>query len=221
MKNVGLINSMAGKLIFSQLARPAFLFFVLLLLLPFIAVAEGSSDSTRRIGKLLPHHVKGQFAGGIGFVSAGFGYSYARDKIESDFYYGYVPSRYAAGEPLHMFTLKNTWLGLNPVKAMGNSAFYPLSLGLLANYTPGEQFLLNMADKYPKGYYGWTTAVHIGIFAGGRITKHLSSGLPGPVSLYYEIGTNDIEVISYFPNAGSIMLWQIFNLGIGLKIGIK
>ncbi|MCK5029563.1 MAG: hypothetical protein KAR57_08010, partial [Bacteroidales bacterium] len=41
--------------------------------------------------KFLPDYVKLQFAGGIGFLSTGIGYTFFDHRLDVSFFYGYVP----------------------------------------------------------------------------------------------------------------------------------
>jgi len=65
-----------------------------------------NSDSAR-YKKFLPDYVKIQFAGGIGFVSMGVGYTFFNQKLEVSYLYGYVPESVSTDD-LHSVSLQLT-----------------------------------------------------------------------------------------------------------------
>lgn len=166
-----------------------------------------------------PHHFKLQFAGSIGMLSTGFGYSYWKKMMDTDFYYGYVPARLAGGQRLHILTLKQTF---SPFTVPVYKSFYlqPISAGLLGSYTLGDQFYLLLPAHYPKEYYWWSSGFRAGIFIGG------SAGLLLPINktferlnLYYELGTNDLYLTSWKTNSNNkyLRIKDILTLGFGIK----
>ena len=166
--------------------------------------------------KALPDHVKLQFAGSIGFLSLGAGYETGNKKFEFDLFYGYVPES-VGGVEIHTLTGKTTFL---PFKESNNKSVTvsPLTLGAYVAYTFGDQYFLFAPEKYPLSYYDYPTALHAGVFLGGRITKHAKKKqLFSRVGLYYEIGTTDKEFISYYHNMEALNFTDILNVGIGIK----
>lgn len=182
-------------------------------LLAICSFAAQAQDSTRRRG-LLPHYVKVQYAGGIGFISLGLGYGSRNDKLEGDFYYGYVPKS-VGGVYIHAVSSKLTW---HPLKKMALKSLElrPLSAGVLVSYTFGKQYFLFSPENYPYSYYNFPTALHGGVFIGGRLDKPLPGGRRR-VGLYYELGSNDREITSYLNNRSSIKITEILNLALGIK----
>lgn len=184
---------------------------VILSLLVGSLVAE-AKDTSRRRG-LLPDHVKVQYAGGIGFTSLGLGYQSRNDKVEGDFYYGYVPKS-VGGVYIHAVSSKLTWHLLKKVEGK-SLELRPLSAGVLVSYTFGKQYFLFSPENYPYSYYDFPTALHGGVFIGGRLDKPLRSGRK--VGLYYELGSNDREITSYLNNRSSLRITDILNLALGIK----
>jgi hypothetical protein len=183
----------------------------ILILLAGHLVAEARDTSRRH--RLLPHHVKVQYAGGIGFASVGLGYGSRSDRVEGDFYYGYVPKS-VGGVYIHAVSSKLTWHVLEKVELKGWE-LRPLSAGLLVSYTFGKQYFLFSPENYPYSYYDFPTALHGGVFVGGRVDKSLRRGRK--VGLYYELGSNDREITSYLNNRASLKIPEILNLALGIK----
>src|SRR5678815_5088279 len=90
----------------------------------------------------LPDHAVAQFAGNIGLVSAGIGYSYLNDKVQTDILYGYLPS-FEAETSVHILTAKNAY---HPFMVdLGNSYLLePLRLGVGISYSAGSQFFTSL-----------------------------------------------------------------------------
>jgi hypothetical protein len=182
---------------------------LLLITLPFTSAAQ---DSVVR-KDFLPQHVKFQFAGGIGLISVGFGYESKNKKVEGDFYYGYVPEK-RGGVEIHTVSSKPSWFPLKKVRYKGVGV-RPLSLGTWVNYTFGKQYFLFSPENYPYNYYKFPTAMHMGAFIGGQV--EVSKSKRKKLSFYYELGTTDVDVVSYATNVNAIQFSQIFNLGLGVK----
>ena len=166
--------------------------------------------------KALPDHIKLQYAGSIGFLSLGAGYETGNKKFEFDLYYGYVPES-VGGVEIHTLTGKTTFL---PFKESDNKSvtINPLTLGAYVAYTFGDQYFLFNPEKYPLSYYDYPTALHAGVFLGGRITKNVKKKqLFSRVGLYYELGTTDKEFISYYHNREALKFTDILNVGIGIR----
>ena len=190
--------------------RVAFTIFSVLILL----TAKGQEKEVKN--KALPDHIKLQYAGSIGFLSLGAGYETGNKKFEFDLYYGYVPES-VGGVEIHTLTGKTTFL---PFKESTNKTvtINPLTLGAYVAYTFGDQYFLFAPEKYPLSYYDYPTALHVGGFIGGRITKHAKKKqLFSRIGLYYEIGTTDKEFISYYHNREALKFTDILNIGIGIK----
>lgn len=157
---------------------------------------------------IIPDHLKVQYAGSIGFVSIGAGYEWAKKKLNSDLFYGFVPKS-AGGVDIHSLTAKLTWLPLSTVKK--DCRIDWLTTGILLNYAFGRRYHLFSRTKYSFVYYGFPTAAHVAIFAGGGISRK-------KLGLYYEFGTTDRDVVSYVNNRKAIGFFEIINIGIGAKL---
>lgn len=168
----------------------------------------------QKLKRALPHHVKTQFAGGIGFLSIGAGYENKRESLEGDIYYGYLPKN-IGGVSIHSATAKLTWLPFNAIDLKWLQYNF-LSTGILASYKFGKQYFLFDPDNYPYNYYGHPTALHLGFFIGGQLEKSIDKKNIKRVALYYELGTTDRELISIFTNS-SLKANEILNLAVGVK----
>ncbi len=166
---------------------------------------------------LIPRYEKIQYAGSMGLLSIGMGWDYGRKKQwESDLLFGYLPR--FDGEHGHMtITLKENYI---PWKLnVGRSRWMaePFTVSLYMNKIFGDEFWTREPDKYPDGYYGLATNLRFNLAFGQRIDFKIKPvGLSSRMTLYYELGTNDLYIISYFCNK-YLKFSDIFNLSLGIK----
>ena len=168
------------------------------------------SQTKKRPG-IVPDQLKLQYAGSIGFISAGAGYEWAKQKINGDLYYGFVPAG-VGGVDIHTITTKFTWLPLS--KTLDNHIKIDfLTAGILINYAFGKRYHLFSDTKNTFVYYGFPTAAHFAIFEGGGISK-------GKFGLYYELGITDKNIASFISNTKAIPFFEIVNIGLGAKYSL-
>ena len=100
----------------------------------------------------------------------------------------------------------------------------PLALGGFVNYTVSRGLNASQDNKYPTDYYWWSANMRVGGFLGGRVAYALPSHRPTKcrrqVSLYYELGTNDLYLTSWMDNANGLSLRDIATLGLGVKMDL-
>lgn len=161
-------------------------------------------------------YLKVQYAGAIGFISPGIGFSHARNKIETDLFPGFLPKG-IGGEDIVMLTLKNTYFPFKKELKRSDLIIYPISIGGYLNYTFGNQYETFWPDYYPQGYYWWDSSLRLGFFLGGKIAKPLADNPFKEVSAYYEVGFNDLYLISYVQNTKYLKPYDILNLALGVK----
>ncbi|MBL3655242.1 hypothetical protein [Fulvivirga sediminis] len=189
-----------------------YIFYLILFILPATTFGQTSERPW-----YVPDHYKLQFAGNIGFLSAGAGYLHGHDKLETDFMVGYLPKS-IGGDDIISITLKSTY---SPWKIKTNSDYsiVPFSIGPYLSYSFGSQFDTLLPNEYPDGYYWWATSLRFGAYIGGRVTRDLPGNI-NHVALYYELGTYDLEALSYLQNMDYLSVSDIFTLALGVKIGL-
>ena len=168
---------------------------------------------------LIPSQVKLQYAGSIGLLSAGMGWHYGKQRRiwETDLMFGFLPAYDTRTSKLTM-TIKQGYIPFR-ITLHGNWQFEPLSCGLFFNTVFGEEFWSRQPSKYPKRYYGFSTSVRSNVFVGERFRyqipmqkrRRISS-----ISLYYELSTNDLYLVSAIPNS-YLKLGDILSLCFGIK----
>lgn len=168
--------------------------------------------------RLIPTHAKIQYAGGIGFLSAGFGWDYGpRCQWETDLLVGVVPA-YNAQDPKMTLTLKQNWMPWG-IRCGERFMVEPLSCGIYLSTILSDKFWVREPDRYPKHYYPIATRLRAHVFLGQRITWNTAlrrERLVQRITAYYELSTCDIYLISKINNR-----WLRFSDIMGLSFGVK
>ena len=175
-----------------------------------------NSDSAR-YQRFLPDYVKLQFAGGIGFLSLGVGYTFFKQKLEVSYFYGYVPE-FVSTDDLHSVSLQLT-AKLFRFKVNPNIELVPLNIGWFIHHTFGSEYWIKLPEHYPEEYYWWSPGRNSGVFLGGEIrTKLLSNATPASGTAFYvRMGSRGLYLASKFGNS-SIPLKDIIEIGFGVAI---
>ncbi|NOX46275.1 MAG: hypothetical protein GXO89_04780 [Chlorobi bacterium] len=173
-------------------------------------------DSSR-YSKLLPDYVKLQYACGIGFLSAGLGYTFFDHKLDVSFFYGYVPTWFTVDD-LHSVSLQFT-AKLIRIETKKDIEILPLNIGAYFHHTFGNEFWVKLPDNYPSGYYWWSPGRNTGVFIGGEVkTKLFANKTPASgTAFYFRVGTRGLYLASKAGNS-SIPLSDIVELGFGIAI---
>ena len=175
----------------------------------------------RRFNSLIPQTQVLQFYGDMGLVSVGIGWDYGkREQWETNFLIGVVP-KYNSDKTRLSFTLKQNYtpwsFSLNEVVSLE-----PFSTGLYLNTIFGDKFWTHEPDRYPQGYYGFSTRVRIHIFAGQSVTFAIPREkrfFAKAVSAFYELSSCDLYIVSAFTN-GYLKPKDYLRLSFGLRFKI-
>lgn len=195
--------------------------FIIVLAMLLITSATYGQESNKidsvSYSKFLPDYVKLQYAGGIGFLSAGVGYTFVDHRLDVSLFYGYVPTWFTVDD-LHSISLQFT-AKLIRIKASKNIEILPLNFGWYLHHTFGNEYWVKLPDNYPKDYYWWSPGRNAGVFIGGEIkTKLLSNKTPASGTAFYvRAGTRGLYVASKVGNS-SIPISDIIELGFGIAI---
>ncbi|HRW63069.1 MAG TPA: hypothetical protein P5132_06255 [Bacteroidales bacterium] len=196
-------------------------FAVLAIFLLFPVLTNADTIPDRKNNKLLytflPDYYKLQYAGGIGFLSAGVGYGFFNERIDISYFYGYVPD-WVSKNDLHSVSLQLTGkpfrLNLN-----NKTEYYPLNIGIFLHHTFGNEYYITLPDYYPEDYYWWYPGRTGGLFLEGQYNYQFrdSDKVFSQIGFYYRIVTRGVYLTSKISNT-SIPLEDIFSLGLGIII---
>lgn len=175
----------------------------------------------RRFEKLIPNQAVVQYAGSIGFMSAGIGWHYGHhDRWESEVLLGFVP-RYESDCAKVTLTVKERFVPWRLPLGRWWSV-EPLTTGIFLNTIFGEDFWAREPSRYPKSYYGFATKIRANIFLGQRFRYRIPMRkryMHKSVAFYYELSTSDLYLISAIPNK-NVRLGDILSLCFGLTLDV-
>ena len=170
--------------------------------------------------KLIPNLFTLQYAGDIGLISAGLGWDYGRsNQWETHLLVGFLPKRFQYHH-YWTLTLRQTYAPWNLHFTCLNQRWSvkPLFVNLSLNSILHGAFWTSEPDRYPHGYYGFSSRLRFHLGIGQRFSFHIPEQkrfLSRKVSVYYEISTCDLYVrqkaISH-----SIPLKDILAIGVGV-----
>lgn len=198
---------------------------IFLLQLSFTANAETKYDKKidrykNNWQKLIPTHTKLQFAGSMGLLSTGIGWDYGKhNQWETDVLVGFIP--HYSDRAKATFTVKQNYMPWN-INLGKNFSMEPLACGIYINTVLDGDFWVKEPDRYPQGYYNFSTKIRSNIFVGQRFTYNLPANkryLTKAVTFFYEISSSDVYIISAFSNS-YLKPEDYLHLSLGIKLQI-
>jgi hypothetical protein len=186
--------------------------------LAFISLRAGAQntdpDTVARRRWILPDQVSVQFAGNIGLISGGVGYSLLKNRSQLTLMYGYVPASVARKE-IHLISMKGNVTLFN--LTIRSHAILPY-FGLAGTMETGRNTFIRLPSKYPKGYYH-SNAFHLSGALGIRtvIWSTDSRIWVKGVEMFSELGSQDIFVY-YKITQHEVDVRRILNVCIGLNL---
>lgn len=193
--------------------------------------------------QLIPNIATVQYAGNIGLLSAGIGWDYGKhDRWETHMQVAFLP-KYHSQKASATFTLKENlipwslglgkrnWARPNGITDILSNrqldwnrralfSFEPAVFSLFMNTIFDNEFWVAEPKKYNGGdYYRFSSKIRTHIGVGSRLSINAPSKWRKRyerVSLYYELSTYDLAIITAIPNK-KIELGDILRLGIGLQ----
>ncbi len=200
---------------------------ILVACLPATSQATEGERYNRRVqryqrawNRIIPTYTKLQYAGGMGLLNFGAGWDYGKkSQWETELFLGFIP-KYSSDEAKATFTLKQNYIPWH--KPLNRTVHIdPLTCGLYLNTIFNDEFWTQEPDRYPKGYYGFSTRVRINLAVGQRIRFHIPQKkrrYHKSLSLYYELSTCDLYLISAITN--HLKPSDFLRLSFGLKSDI-
>jgi hypothetical protein len=168
--------------------------------------------------KLIPNLGVVQYAGDIGMLSAGLGWDYGKhDRWETIILFGYLPKFNSTHHDV-TFTLKENLVPWS-IDCTHGVTVQPAAFTFFVNSVFDEEFWTEEPDRYPSGYYGFSSRIRYSIGFGGRVSLDIPEAKrrrTDRVSLYYELSTCDLYLVSAVPNK-HISFADILRLGLGVQ----
>lgn len=173
--------------------------------------------------RLLPTHIKLQYAGGMGLASLGMGWDYGRsNQFETDLQVGFIPAKYSSVSRA-VFTLKQNWMPWN-IRCTDWLGIEPLSCGLYATIVSGttQNYWFLEPSKYGGPYYRFATRVRMHLYVGQRVSLYnsASDAVVDRLTLYYELSAGELDLVAKMTNR-HLHLDDIVYFSFGVKVGLK
>ncbi|CAM4226663.1 hypothetical protein SAMN06265348_107230 [Pedobacter westerhofensis] len=197
-----------------NLARTPLLFSLIIIL---GCCTLGLKAQNKFLKAITPDQAILQYAGSIGYLSAGIGYDFFKEKSSLSFLYGYVPKN--KGGELDIAAVKFDYKPFK-VKIGNQLVWHPINPVAFVSYTFGQEFGFEFdSNVYADGYYFWSPALreHLGVTSELKILGDGSTKIRS-ISLYAEANTNDLYAINWYHDRKGIAFTDIFRLGFGLKV---
>jgi hypothetical protein len=196
------------------------LFFMLTVTTGYTGIVADSVDAPNTNKKLLyqPHYLPIQFAGNIGFISTGIGYSARKDNYQLSLLYGYAPPVFA-GVHVHTITAKNIF-HIYRFPFNKNETLLPYGSLALSCEIGGRSFL-TLPSNMPRGYYNFPKSIHV-LAGAGLKWRHMTSpakNLRG-IEFYTEVTTVDAYIWYKFISE-EVKMNQIMTLALGVHLMVK
>jgi len=177
---------------------------------------DGSKEKTspKKSLPLMPDYLKLQYAGNIGLGSVGIGYFWWKDKMQTEIFYGKVPS-WAGGNTIRTVALKN----------MANIYdFHPApnivikeQIGFSVNLAFTKKTYMDLPDYYPTNYYS-PNAIHLMPFISQECIMYFKKNcFVKKAGIYTECNTLDNYLYQTLKSK-DISFWNAFSWGIGFII---
>lgn len=166
--------------------------------------------------RMKPTHVKMQYAGGMGVLSTGVGWDYGkRRQWETDVLLGYLPAKYAS-DFLLTLTVKQNYIPWS-MSFDKHWALEPFYCGMYLTTIAGEEFWKKEPGRYPNRYYNFSTKIRPYIFIGQRMNFNLKNSIVQHTSLFYEVSTCELYIISKATNR-SLTMRDVLRFSFGAKV---
>lgn len=183
-----------------------------------IMQASYAGDTLKSMSKkkwYSPHYIPIQYAGNIGFLSTGIGYSARKDNYQFSLVYGYAPES-IAGVQVHMLTAKNIFpihrFYLDEQRTLVPYASVGVSLEV------GGRSFFFLPSNMVKGYYDFPKSIHL-IPAAGLKLRQMTERISffQGVEFFAEATTVDAYVW-YKVISDEVSIDQIFTLAVGINL---
>jgi len=200
----------------------AFLCILFLLVFSINSVKAQQTQKERIESKwmsFLPNIGVVQYAGNIGFLSAGLGWDYGKNnRWETHLMLGYLP-HFTFDDDALTVTIReqllpwrvnfNEWCSLSP-------ACFSMSLNAVLN----NEFWFT--EPVNNNYYRFSTKARVHLGVGSRLNWYVPQEKKrrySRLSFYYELSTYDLALISYVRTSHQ-PLSELLSIGVGLNVSI-
>lgn len=160
-----------------------------------------------------------QYAGNIGFISAGAGWSYGMEtRWQTELLLGYLP-HFTFDDDSFTLTLRQQYLPWQ-YRVDEHWSVTPASFAFSLNAVMNNEFWVT--EPINNNYYRFSSKVRMQLGLGSRINFYLPTKKERRdrrISLYYELSTYDLVLLSYVRTSHTLFS-EILSLGIGVNVSL-
>lgn len=156
-----------------------------------------------------------QYAGNIGFISTGIGYSSRRDHYQLSLLYGYTP-RSIAGVRIHTVTAKNIF---HLYRFHLNEKQTVLPYGALGvSFELGGRSFFTQPSNMPPSYYDYPKSMHF-ILSGGLKFRHVTSRYKGLRGFEFFAETTTVDAYVWYKIlSDEVKMRHILSMAVGIHL---
>lgn len=189
----------------------------ILLLSIFLSCLFSAYSQSKKDYRLVPDFAVVQYAGSIGYVSAGVGYDVLKSNARFSAHFGTVPAN--RGGKLNVISAKLIFIPAT-LTIWNRVKLNPVDIGVMGSYNYGDNFETSWPEGvHPRGYYWWNPAFRAHVAMESSVTYQFKKGHSlRSITGYVEFNTNELYFITFLQNTSTIGLWDIVKLGIGGRV---
>jgi hypothetical protein len=172
---------------------------------------------SQRSNWAVPDFATVQYAGSIGYFSAGAGYNVFKSKARFSTHFGFVPEN--RGGQLNIVSLKFFYKPTT-LTIWNRVRLNPIDVGVMGSYHYGDKFETRWPEGvHPKGYYWWHPALRAHLGMESSVTYEFRKGHSlTSATGYIEFNTNELYFISFIQNIKTVSFWDIVKIGTGIRV---
>lgn len=183
-------------------------------------IVFGQSTETPSAKKwFVPTEARIQYGGYMGMFSFGPGWQ-LKDHLKLEYSIGFAPKQ-DAQKTIYTTAAKLIYIPKVNIQLTKSIRLQPIGVALNSSYTFGSRFgKYRDSDKYPDGYYWWSTSIRVGLgYQVQTLIKLPSKSIP-QLGLYIEASVWDLGLFSYYGNSNRshLQFWDIVILGSGCRV---
>jgi hypothetical protein len=180
-------------------------------------LAEDSTKTEKSVKRAwyLPHYVPIQYAGHIGFISAGVGFQARKENYQLSLVYGYAPPS-IAGVRIHAITAKNIF-HLHKFHLSEKRSLFPyVALGL--SFELGGKSFFTLPSNMPEGYYDFPKSVHLVASGGLKLRYNTNRYKPFRGFEFFAEATTIDAYIWYKVISDEVKMRDILSVAVGVHL---
>lgn len=186
-------------------------------LLALVSVAAFTTAQAQQSHWTVPDFAVAQYAGSIGYFSAGIGYNVFKSRARFSTHFGHVPR--SRGGKLNIVAAKLFFKPMT-LTVWNRVRMNPIDIGLMGSYNYGDGFETRWPEgAHPRGYYWWNPALRAHFAMETSVTYEFRKGHSlRAITGYIEYNSNELYFVSFIQNINTVRLSDIVKVGTGVRI---